>query len=65
MARYRKHESLHVMREARLVGLYHHADVDAALKILKSCSNGGLLVVEFVNCEDGALEVFADLEERC
>jgi len=61
MGRYKKHETLQVMRDTRLVGLFHNGDPETALDILKCCSAGGLRVVEFVNRGDGAPEIFARL----
>ncbi len=61
MALFKKHETLQALREARLVGLFHHTDAGVALDVLKCCAGGGLRIIEFVNRGDGAPSVFKEV----
>jgi len=46
-----------------LVPLFYHADPDAAIQIVKACSEGGAKVLEFTNRGEKALQVFARIVE--
>ena len=46
-----------------LVPLFYHADPDAAIQIVKACSEGGAKVLEFTNRGEKALQVFSRIVE--
>jgi 2-dehydro-3-deoxyphosphogluconate aldolase / (4S)-4-hydroxy-2-oxoglutarate aldolase len=65
MARYRRLETLVMMKEIGLVPIFYHADFEEAKNLVCACVDGGARVVEFTNRGDHALEIFSQLEAYC
>ena len=62
MARYKRLETLLLMKQIGLIPVFYHPDVEVAQNIACACADGGARLVEFTNRGDGALEVFKQLE---
>ena len=62
MARYKRLETLLLMKQIGLVPVFYNSDVEVAKKIVCACADGGARLVEFTNRGDGAIEVFKALE---
>ena len=62
MARYKRLETLLLMKQIGLVPVFYNSDVEVAKKIACACADGGARLVEFTNRGDGAIEVFKALE---
>lgn len=65
MARYRRLETLVLMKEIGMVPVFYHPDFEVARNVVCACADGGARVVEFTNRGDRAIEVFTRLEEYC
>ena len=65
MARYRRLETLVLMKEIGMVPVFYHPDFEVARNVVCACAEGGARVVEFTNRGDRAIEVFTHLEEHC
>ncbi|MGA2448967.1 MAG: bifunctional 4-hydroxy-2-oxoglutarate aldolase/2-dehydro-3-deoxy-phosphogluconate aldolase [Polyangiaceae bacterium] len=65
MARYRRLETLVMMKETGLIPVFYSADIDLARSVVAACVDGGARVVEFTNRGDRAHQVFGQLEEWC
>ena len=65
MSRYKKHETLHAMRNAGVIPVFYNADIDVAKDVVAACADGGARVIEFVNRGDRAINIFNQLEEFC
>ena len=65
MARYRRLETLTLMKEIGLVPIFYEADVEVARQMVAACAGGGARLVEFTNRGDGAIEVFRQVEAWC
>ena len=65
MARYRRLETLTLMKEIGVVPIFYEADVEVARRMVAACAEGGARLVEFTNRGDGALEVFRQVEAWC
>lgn len=62
MARYRRLETLVMMKEIGVVPIFYLADVEVARQIVAACADGGARMVEFTNRGDHAIEVFRQVE---
>jgi 2-dehydro-3-deoxyphosphogluconate aldolase/(4S)-4-hydroxy-2-oxoglutarate aldolase len=65
MARYKRLETLQMMKEIGMIPVFYHADSDVARNVACACADGGARVVEFTNRGDRAINVFTQLEEFC
>ncbi|HXK60848.1 MAG TPA: bifunctional 4-hydroxy-2-oxoglutarate aldolase/2-dehydro-3-deoxy-phosphogluconate aldolase [Acidobacteriota bacterium] len=65
MARYRRLETLTLMKEIGLVPVFYNADFEVAKNVVCACADGGARLVEFTNRGDRAINVFNRLEEFC
>ena len=62
MARYKRLETLALMKEIGLVPIFFNADFEVSKNLVCACADGGARVVEFTNRGDRALEIFGQLE---
>ena len=62
MARYKRLETLLLMKQTGLIPVFYHQDAEVAKNIVCACADGGARLVEFTNRGDGAFEVFKALE---
>lgn len=60
MARFDKLAVLAKIKEAPMVPVFYHKDVEVAKKVIKACYDGGVRAFEFTNRGDFAQEVFAE-----
>ncbi|MBN3582707.1 bifunctional 4-hydroxy-2-oxoglutarate aldolase/2-dehydro-3-deoxy-phosphogluconate aldolase [Algoriphagus aestuarii] len=51
------------MKEAGIIPVFNHKDVDSALGVMKACYEAGLNVFEFTNRGDHSLAVFKELKK--
>ncbi len=65
MARYRRLETLVMMKQTGLIPVFTTADVTLACAVVAACVDGGARVVEFTNRGNRAHSVFTRLEEWC
>jgi 2-dehydro-3-deoxyphosphogluconate aldolase / (4S)-4-hydroxy-2-oxoglutarate aldolase len=65
MARYRRLETLQMMKTIGVIPVFYNADVDVAKNVACACADGGARVVEFTNRGDRAINVFNQIEEFC
>jgi len=65
MSRFKRLDTLLMMRELGLIPVFYHADFEIAKAVVCACADGGARVVEFTNRGDRALEIFTMLEEYC
>jgi 2-dehydro-3-deoxyphosphogluconate aldolase / (4S)-4-hydroxy-2-oxoglutarate aldolase len=65
MSRYRRLETLVLMKDIGLIPVFYSADFEIARKVVCACAEGGARVVEFTNRGDRAIDVFTHLEEYC
>lgn len=63
MARYKRIETLTLMREVGIIPVFYNADFEVAKNVVAACADGGARLVEFVNRGDRAINVFTALEE--
>jgi 2-dehydro-3-deoxyphosphogluconate aldolase/(4S)-4-hydroxy-2-oxoglutarate aldolase len=61
MARFKKIETLMVMKKTGVVPVFYHNDIEVAKNVLLACYKGGIRAFEFTNRGDFAQEVFAEL----
>lgn len=61
MARFDKLAVLAKMKEAPVVPVFYHKDVEVACNVLKACYDGGVRAFEFTNRGDFAHEIFGEL----
>lgn len=61
MARFKKIETLTVMKKTGVVPVFYHNDIEVAKNVLLACYKGGIRAFEFTNRGDFAQEVFAEL----
>ncbi len=61
MARFDRLTVLNTMLEIGVVPVFYNSDLDTTIKIIQACAAGGILVAEFVNRGDQAMEVFKEL----
>ncbi len=65
MARYRRLETLNLMKDIGLVPIFCEADVEIARQMVAACADGGARLVELTNRGDGAIDVFRQVEAWC
>jgi 2-dehydro-3-deoxyphosphogluconate aldolase/(4S)-4-hydroxy-2-oxoglutarate aldolase len=65
MARYRRLETLSLMKDIGVIPVFYNSDFEVAKEVTCACAEGGARVVEFTNRGDGAVNVFTKLEEYC
>ncbi len=65
MARYRRLETLLLMKEIGVIPVFYNSDFEVAREVACACADGGARVVEFTNRGDRAIDVFTKLEEFC
>jgi len=65
MARYKRLETLVLMKEIGLIPVFYNADFEVARNVISACADGGARLVEFTNRGDRAVNVFTRLEEFC
>ena len=65
MARYRRLETLVLMKEIGVVPIFYEPDVEVARRMVAACAEGGARLVEFTNRGDGAIDVFRQVEGWC
>ncbi|RPJ57374.1 MAG: bifunctional 4-hydroxy-2-oxoglutarate aldolase/2-dehydro-3-deoxy-phosphogluconate aldolase [Acidobacteria bacterium] len=65
MARYKRLETLVMMKEIGVIPVFYNADFEVARSVVSACADGGARVVEFTNRGDRAVNVFTRLEEFC
>ncbi len=65
MSRYKRLDTLVLMKEIGLIPVFYCADFEVARNVLCACADGGARVVEFTNRGDRAINVFTHLEEYC
>jgi 2-dehydro-3-deoxyphosphogluconate aldolase/(4S)-4-hydroxy-2-oxoglutarate aldolase len=65
MARYKRLETLVMMKEIGIIPVFYNADFEVARNVVSACADGGARVVEFTNRGDRAVNVFTRLEEFC
>ncbi len=61
MARFDKIEVLSKMKEAPMVPVFFHKDLEVAKQVVKACYEGGVRAFEFTNRGDFAHEIFGEL----
>ena len=65
MARYRRLETLALMKQIGLIPVFYHDDFEVAKNVVAACANGGARVVEFTNRGDRAIGIFTEIETYC
>lgn len=65
MARYRRLETLSLMKAIGIIPVFYNAGYEVARQVACACADGGARVVEFTNRGDRAVDVFTRLEEYC
>lgn len=65
MARFKRLDTLVLMKEIGMVPVFYHADFEVARNVVCACADGGARVVEYTNRGDRAIQVFTQLEEFC
>src|SRR5512137_681185 len=65
MSRYKRLDTLVLMKEIGLILVFYNADFEIARNVACACADGGARVVEFTNRGDRAINVFTRLEEYC
>ncbi len=63
MARYKRLETLMLMKEIGIIPVFYNNDLEVCKKIACACSDAGARIVEFTNRGDGAIDVFRALEQ--
>lgn len=63
MARYKRLETLTLMKEIGVIPVFYNPDFEVAKGVITACAKGGARVVELVNRGDRAFELFSRLEE--
>lgn len=65
MARYRRLDTLVLMKQIGMIPVFYEADFEVARSVVGACADGGARIVEFTNRGDRAIEVFTELERWC
>lgn len=65
MSRYKRLETLTMMKQIGMIPVFYHADFEVAKNVICACADGGARLVEFTNRGDRAINVFSQLEEFC
>jgi 2-dehydro-3-deoxyphosphogluconate aldolase/(4S)-4-hydroxy-2-oxoglutarate aldolase len=63
MARYKRLETLCLMKEIGMIPVFYNSDFEIVKNIVCACADGGARVVEFTNRGDRAVNVFTRIEE--
>lgn len=63
MSKYSRIEVFLKMKEAGMVPLFYHPDIEVCKKLARACYDGGLRAIEFTNRGDFAHEVFSELSK--
>ena len=63
MAKFKKIDTINVIRTTGVVPVFYNADVELTKKVVKACYDGGIRAFEFTNRGDGAHRVFKDVIE--
>ena len=61
MSKFKKIDTIGIIRETGIVPVFYNANVELACKVVKACYDGGIRAFEFTNRGDGAHIVFKDL----
>jgi 2-dehydro-3-deoxyphosphogluconate aldolase / (4S)-4-hydroxy-2-oxoglutarate aldolase len=64
MAQYSRLDVYNTMLQTGLVPLFFSGDLEVAQKVAEACLEGGARLLEFTNRGEGALKVFAGLQEH-
>jgi 2-dehydro-3-deoxyphosphogluconate aldolase / (4S)-4-hydroxy-2-oxoglutarate aldolase len=65
VARYRRLDTLVLIKQIGLIPVFYEADIEVARSIVIALADGGARVVEFTNRGDHAVSVFSQLEQWC
>lgn len=65
MARYRRLETLNLMKDVGLVPIFYEANVEVAKQLVAACADAGARLVELTNRGDRAVDVFKQVAEWC
>jgi 2-dehydro-3-deoxyphosphogluconate aldolase / (4S)-4-hydroxy-2-oxoglutarate aldolase len=65
VARYRRLDTLVLMKQIGVIPVFYEADLEVARSIVVALADGGARVVEFTNRGDHAVSVFGQLERWC
>lgn len=65
MSRFSRLETIIKIREIGFIPIFFNDDVDASIRILKACADGGAVCLEMTNRGDGAIDIFKELERYC
>lgn len=63
MARFKRVEVILKIREAGIIPIFYHKDINVCKNVIKACYQGGIRVFEFTNRGDFAHELFSDLNK--
>lgn len=63
MAKFKKIDTINVIRTTGVVPVFYNADVELTKKVVKACYDGGIRAFEFTNRGDGAHRVFKEVIE--
>ena len=63
MSKFRKTDTIGIIRGTGVVPVFYNADVELTKKVVKACYDGGIRAFEFTNRGDGAHRVFKDVIE--
>lgn len=61
MAKFKKIDTIRIIRKTGIVPVFYNADVELSKKVIKACYDGGIRAFEFTNRGDGAHLVFQQL----
>lgn len=65
MARYKRLETLLLMKDIGLIPVFYNSDFEVAKKVICAREDGEAKIIEFTNRGDRAISVFTRLEEFC
>jgi 2-dehydro-3-deoxyphosphogluconate aldolase/(4S)-4-hydroxy-2-oxoglutarate aldolase len=63
MARYKRLETLTLMKQIGMIPVFYNSDFDVAKNVVCACADGGARIFEFTNRGDRAINVFNALAE--
>ena len=61
MAKFKKIDTINIIRTTGIVPVFYNADVELTKKVVKACYDGGIRAFEFTNRGDGAHRVFKEV----
>ncbi|MBR6883923.1 MAG: bifunctional 4-hydroxy-2-oxoglutarate aldolase/2-dehydro-3-deoxy-phosphogluconate aldolase [Bacteroidales bacterium] len=61
MAKFKKFDTIGIIRSTGIVPVFYNADVELTKKVVKACYDGGIRAFEFTNRGDGAHRVFKEV----